>query len=59
MTKKDTRPDAGRKTPERPRESRPLCPQCGEPIETCNCAQRWENEGGAPDPRETGTLGPS
>jgi hypothetical protein len=57
MTEKDTRPDAARKTPERLRESQPLCPQCGEPIETCDCAQRWENEGGAPYPRKNGKPG--
>jgi hypothetical protein len=54
MTEKDIRPDPARKSHEHPEESQPLCPQCGEPLQDCDCAKRWENEGGAPYPRKNG-----
>ena len=42
MTKeKDTPQDGARKALDKE-----LCPQCGEPLERCDCAKRWENEGG-------------
>jgi hypothetical protein len=54
MAEKDTRPDPARKSREHPEASQPLCPQCGEPLQDCDCAKRWENEGGAPYPRKNG-----
>ncbi|WP_368639103.1 hypothetical protein ABRZ04_07485 [Castellaniella ginsengisoli] len=52
MTKKEiTQPDTARKNrPYSGQESPPLCPRCGEPLPACDCANRWENEGGATAP---------
>lgn len=43
----------GNKTPSAAVTTEGICPQCGKPLHgdyTCDCPDRWENEGGTPTP---------
>lgn len=47
----ENNPTPGNKNQKKATEESEICTECGKPLYSCGCPERWENEGGPPSPQ--------
>lgn len=47
----ENNPTLGSKNQKKTTQESEICTECGRPLYTCGCPERWENEGGPSSPQ--------